>query len=135
MKLKPITVTVAVLATALGLAATAMAAGQLPEVVVEAGPTHKAVVGRSFTTGAPIELVTVDYHVKYSDLDLQKHTDVVKFHTRVESAARDACRQLDELYPIEKPRVSTCTQDAVKAAAPQVQAAIAAASDRSDDTH
>jgi len=135
MKLKPVTVTVAVLATTLGFAATAMAAGELPEVTVEAGQTQKTVVGRSRSTNAPIELVTVDYHVRYSDLDLHKHADVLRFHSRVETAARDACRQLDELYPIEKPQIKTCTHDAIQGASQQVQAAVAAAGGQDDDTH
>ncbi|HTT06386.1 MAG TPA: UrcA family protein [Steroidobacteraceae bacterium] len=102
---------------------------QLPEVVVEAGPVNRSVVGRSLTTGAPIELVKVDYHVRYADLDLVKHADVMSLQDRIETAARAACGQLDELFPLDglDRQTRDCVQDAIRAAGPQIQQAIAGA--------
>lgn len=102
---------------------------QLPEVVVEAGPINRSVVGRALATGAPIELVTVDYHVRYADLDLVKHADVMTLQDRIETAAKAACGQLDELFPFAEsyPQTRDCVQDAVRAAGPQIQQAIAGA--------
>ena len=115
---------------ALGFSAIALAADELPEVVVQAGPVAKAVVGRALGSGAPIESVTVDYHVSYADLNLIKHADVMALNKRVESAARDACQQLDELYPIERPKLQQCMDDAIRAANERVQSAISAAQNR-----
>lgn len=112
---------------ALGFSAMAMAANELPEIVVEAGPVSKTVVGRAFGSGAPIEKVSVDYHVSYADLDLVKHADVLTLNKRVEDAAHDACQQLDKLYPIERPKLQECMHDAVRAATEGVQSAISAA--------
>jgi UrcA family protein len=103
---------------------------ELPEIVVQAGPVTKTVVGRAYGSGAPIEKVTVDYHVSYADLDLVKHADVLTLNKRVEGAAHDACQQLDELYPIERPKMRECTADAIHAASEQVQKAIAASQSR-----
>jgi UrcA family protein len=99
----------------------------LPEVLVEAGPVTRTVVGRSATTNAPIESVTVDYHVSYADLDLVKHADVQVLQERVEAAARDACQQLDELFPLRKSHQQThaCVEDAIRATTPQIQQVVA----------
>lgn len=121
-----IAATGAVMSVALGMAAV-LAAEQLPEIVVQAGPVTKTVVGRAYGSGAPIEKVTVDYHVSYSDLDLVKHADVLALNQRVEGAAHDACQQLDDLYPLERPKLRECTADAIHGASEQVQKAIAAA--------
>jgi UrcA family protein len=108
-------------------AGTALAAAEMNEVTVEAGPIGKTVVGHT-SLGAPIERMAVDYHVSYADLDLSKDADVQKLHGRVEAAAQNACRQLDELYPLEAPNWRACTQAAINGASPQVQTAVSAAS-------
>ncbi|HEY7929963.1 MAG TPA: UrcA family protein [Steroidobacteraceae bacterium] len=143
MKRKPIigSASAALLIAAAAIAGPAMAAErsvadeqieqseQLPEVVVEAGPINRSVVGRALASGAPIELVTVDYHVRYSDLDLVKQADLMTLQERIETAARSACGQLDELFPLDESQRQTgdCIQDAVRAAGPQIQQAIAGA--------
>jgi len=98
----------------------------LPEVVVEAGPVTKTVVGRSMFTGAPVERTAVDYHVSYADLDLVKHADVLTLQRRIEDAASSACGQIDELFPLDKSYEEThdCRASAVRSAAPQLQQAI-----------
>jgi len=113
--------------SALQLAAAQTEAPLLPEVLVEAGPVERAVVGRSIYSGAPIERITVDYRVHFSDLDLLKHADVQTLHERVEMAAQDACQQLDELFPVHAHGQSrACIEDAVRGAAPRIQQAVAA---------
>lgn len=98
----------------------------LPEILIEAGPVNRSVVGRSSSTDAPIESVTVDYHVRYSDLDLVKHADVLALRERIETAARDACGELDKLFPLERSssQTRTCTRNAINGASEQVQHAI-----------
>ena len=114
--------------SALQLAAAQTEAPLLPEVLVEAGPVERAVVGRSIYSGAPIERITVDYRVHFSDLDLLKHADVQTLHERVEMAAQDACEQLDELFPVHASHGQSraCIEDAVRGAAPRIQQAVAA---------
>ena len=120
-----------VLGVSLGMTIDALAAEQLPEITVEAGPVNKTIVGRAFGSGAPVEQITVDYHVNYVDLDLVKHSNVVTLNERIRAAAEDACKQLDELYPIERPKLRECTDEAVRGASAQVQKAIATAQNRS----
>lgn len=104
------------------------------EVVVEAGPINRTVVGRAPMTNAPIERITVDHRVDYSDLDLIKHADVQALQQRIEMAAREACGQLDELFPIGSSghQTRTCIEDAVDGASQQVQQAITGAQEQVD---
>jgi len=130
-QLLAIAATAAAVSAVLSMSTATFAAEELNEVTVQAKPlTKTTVVGLSLTTGAPIKSVTVDYHVSYADLDLVKHADVLTLNKRVEGAAHDACRQLDELYPVESPKLRECTADAVSGASEQVQSAIAAAQNR-----
>jgi UrcA family protein len=125
-----IAATGAALSVAVGMSAATLAAEELSEVLVQAGPVTKTVVGRAYGSGAPIEKVTVDYHVSYADLDLVKHADVLTLNQRVEGAAHDACQQLDELYPLERSKQRECMSDAIHGASDQIQKAITAAHNR-----
>ncbi|HEX4051287.1 MAG TPA: UrcA family protein [Steroidobacteraceae bacterium] len=114
------------------IAVAAPAVNELPEVVVEAGPAIKTIVGQAYGTGAPIEKTTMDYHVSYADLDLVKHADVLELNKRVETAAHTACQQLDELNPIERPKLRSCMDDAVRGASQQIREAITSAQARGE---
>lgn len=127
---KPALITAAIALLGTGAALQNLALAEpLSEVVIEAGPIKHTVVGRSLTTNAPIESTTVDHRVGRSDLDLMKHADVLTLQQRVETAARDACGQLDDLFPIGSSYQQTrsCVDEAVRAASQQVQQAIASA--------
>lgn len=47
----------------------------------------------------PIEVVSVNRSVGFSDLDLSKASDVAVFRKRIHDAATEACRVLDQRYP------------------------------------
>lgn len=128
-----IAATIALLGAGAALQNLALAA-PLSEVVIEAGPINRTVVGRSATTGAPIESITVDHRVDYSDLDLVKHVDVLTLQQRVEMAARDACAQLDEVFPIGSSyhQTRTCIEEAIHGASQAVQQAITSAQEHLD---
>jgi UrcA family protein len=79
------------------------------EIVVRARP-----LGRSSTTGAPIERVTTSRLVDYRDLDIDSPWGARELHWRIEHAARDACEELDNRYPIGEPDVRDCTSEAVR---------------------
>lgn len=128
---KPMVVVATLALLGAGMALQSVASAQdelLPEVVVEAGPVTRSIVGRSLATNMPIERSAVDYHVSYSDLDLTRHADVLTLQDRVGTAARSACGQLDELFPLDSNalrQTSTCVEDAVRGAAAQIEQAIA----------
>lgn len=113
-----------VLAAGLCLGTTAFA-DNLKTITIGAGVLTKTVVDHSVSTGAPIEEVVITHRVSYADLDLRTHAGAVELRKRVQETARAACRQLDDLYPLETKQAPECTQTAIAAASPQVRSAIA----------
>ena len=79
------------------------------EIIIRARP-----LGRSYTTGAPIRRVTTSRIVDYRDLDIDSSWGARELHSRIEHAARDACGELDDRYPIGEPDVGDCVSEAVR---------------------
>jgi len=79
------------------------------EIIVHARP-----LGRSSTTGAPIERVTASRVVDYRDLDPDSPWGARELHWRIEHAAREACEELDDQYPIGEPDRSDCVSEAIR---------------------
>lgn len=115
----------AALLLGLCLSTSALAGNKLPSITVQA-TANRAVVGRS-TIGAPIEEASLTRRVSYADLDLTTYGGAKTLKRRVREAASDACRKLDELYPLEDRQAPICVQDTVANASHQVRAAIARA--------
>lgn len=113
-------------AAGLCLTASAFAADELPPITIGAGVITKTHIGTS-SSGIPTEEVTVTHRVSYADLDLTKQIGAAELQKRVKETARAACKQLDELYPLEAKNVQECTKITVAKASPQVENAIAAA--------
>jgi UrcA family protein len=99
---------------------------QLPTIKISASVISKKVIAMS-SSGVPTEEVAVTRRVSYSDLDLKTYAGALALKRRVQKAARLACKQLDELYPLEQPHAPSCIKETVAAANPQVEAAIGAA--------
>ena len=87
------------------------------------------VVGRS-VSGLPVTLASVQYRVSYADLELSIPSNARVLKTRVRDAARDACADLNKLYPITASGSNECSAKAEERAMPQVLSAIAAAESR-----
>lgn len=101
------------------------------EVRIEAARSVER-IGRSSTTGAPIEIVQLTRRVNYSDLDLATQAGAHELEKRIKETSREACGQLDKLYPVgtsEGPGTKglNCVQDAIDGAMLQARTAIAAA--------
>jgi hypothetical protein len=114
-------VTVAALAV---LSAGAQAADLDPITV--SPPVIKS-VGRDMFSEIPIDDVTVDARIAVDTETLRNDSGVVLLRDRVLEAAEKACAAADRSVEDD----STCVHDAVKAAEPQVTAAIAKARDSS----
>jgi UrcA family protein len=112
----------AALLLGLCLSTSALAGNKLPSITVQA-VASKTVVGRS-TIGAPIEQATLTRRVHYADLDLTTYTGAMTLKERVREAAREACRKLDDLYPLEERQAPTCIEKAVADASRQVDGSI-----------
>jgi UrcA family protein len=101
-----------------------------PEDVSVAVPREivRQQVGRSFSTGAPIEDVTIINQVAYNDLDLRKATDVNTLNARVEAAASEGCSELDRIFPFTASFRSRleCMRRAIDTTTAQINAALAA---------
>src|SRR5579863_1229147 len=72
--------------------------------------------GRSSSTGAPIEAVRESRVVYARDLDLSTYWGARTLRHRIESAARDACDDLDARYPITEDAPRACFDGAVHGA-------------------
>jgi UrcA family protein len=114
------------LAAGLCLTVSALAADELPPITIGAGVMTKTQIGRS-SSGLPTEQVTVTHRVSYKDLDLTKEAGAAELKKRVKATAHAACKQLDELYPLEAKNVQDCTRITFAKATPQVENAIALA--------
>jgi UrcA family protein len=55
--------------------------------------------GEMSVSGEPVEIVTLARHVGYGDLDLAKPADAETFKKRITETAKQACAQLDTLFP------------------------------------
>jgi UrcA family protein len=94
---------------------------QLDPITVSA-PAGK-VVDRDAATGAPIEEVTLTARVQADPVALRTNYGALMLNYSVLDAARKACTEADPLDDDD----GTCVHDAVEAAKPQVDAAIARA--------
>lgn len=115
-------------AAAIGAMTTVAVAQQLPEVKVVA---DKPVLAQGRTaSGHPVEVVQLSRVVNYADINVASHIGAKVLEQRVADAAKAVCDELATLYPTGTSHelgTGSCVTDTVKAAAPQVQAAIAAA--------
>ncbi len=118
----------------LGVLATggAVVAETLEEITVTATrmgreAVTKKVVGRSPSTGAPIEHLTLTWSVGYSDLDLSKRHGAIELDRRVHARAKAVCAELDRLFPLTPPDGASCAKDAEAPALDQAHKLIAAA--------
>jgi UrcA family protein len=96
---------------------------KVKEVVVEAPQVVHQNLGR-VPTGGYDELVSVDHHISFSDLDLTKAQDMATLQDRVRAAAKNGCEQLKKLYPLAT-HDPDCVRKAVAHTMPQVRAAAA----------
>lgn len=113
------------------VALTNIASAQQSEEVTVVAPREitREQVGRSSSTGAAIEDITVSLEVAYRDLDLKKSADVDTLNKRIRDAAEDGCSELDKLLPLTGTSAThrDCIRKAVRSASAQIDAAVATA--------
>ncbi|HEX4182423.1 MAG TPA: UrcA family protein [Caulobacteraceae bacterium] len=71
---------------------------------------------RDAATGAPIEWVSASRVVRYDDLDLNRGWGVRELRARIARAARSACDELDNAYPITASDSPPCVRNAIRQA-------------------
>lgn len=113
---------------AIAATATMAVAQQLPEVKVVA---DRPVLAQGRTaSGHPVEVIQLSRTVSYADINVASRIGAKVLEQRVADAAKAVCDELATLYPTGTSHelgTGSCVTDTVKAAAPQVQAAITAA--------
>jgi UrcA family protein len=68
-------------------------------------------------------VISISMAARFDDLDLSKPENADRLMVRIHSVARDACRYLDRMYPLDVD--SECEAKAVANATPQAEKAIA----------
>lgn len=106
-----------------GYAAVADESKKMEEVTVKAIREEPA--GRT-TSGAPIVNVTAERRVSFADISLTTDSGVKVMETRIRDAARSACNELEQKYPVSA-GPQDCYDKAVAAAMADAQRAIDAA--------
>jgi UrcA family protein len=114
---------------AIGIAsASGVVLAQPGDEITITGARQSQIVGRSSTTGAPIEEVTITRKVSYSDLDLTSHVGAAELDKRVNETAKALCARLDLM--LTPASGVSCAKAAAEPALAQAHAAVAAAQKR-----
>ena len=119
----------AVLASASSATAQAREEVDGPVIIVEAPRSVPMRSERSPYTGAPIVVTIVKIPARYGDLNLTNPADAARLMTRLDRVARDACGQLDQLFPLDPD--PDCVGGALAKAKVAAKFVIAAAQKRS----
>jgi UrcA family protein len=121
----PRAVSAALILAAGALAASAVFAAEPrtdAQVTIHAERPTAKVVGHT-SSGVPITVYQLTYHVSYRDLDLVTSGGADALKKRVREAADSLCKDLDKLYPMTEPDRS-CARNAEEDAMSQVSTAI-----------
>jgi UrcA family protein len=96
------------------------AAQQTTDVVVRAD--HPAITVRRAAPNSPVHLVSLTRHVSYADIDSSTPAGAAELKKRINDAAEDVCRRLDQLFPDSRPSGHTCTETTAKNAMRKMRA-------------
>jgi UrcA family protein len=113
-----------------GTAFAQQAAQEMEEVVVVGAPVVRQWTERG-RLGGNVETIELTRRVSYADLDLTLHADVLMLEERIENVARESCKTLSDMFPLDRSdsqEIESCTRKAIAGTEEQVKAAIAAAS-------
>lgn len=76
------------------------------------------------------EIVELRKHVEFADLDLSKQADVKELERRIETTAKEACEELDEIKPFPawtRVDVRRCVEEAIADTDAELETVVAAA--------
>jgi UrcA family protein len=118
----PLTIALAVT----GAAAFAQDKTPASDIQVRAGQVQQTT--EYSDDGIPVERYKAERAVSYANLDLSKTSDAAELKERVKEAAKEVCKELDTVGPLDASDDddTTCVRDATAGAMSQVKAAITA---------
>jgi len=122
----------ALLAVGAIIAGVVIADEDLPTITITASRMGRSAVttdtvGRSASTGAPIERLTLTWSVPFTDLDLSTHGGATELQNRVNARAKAVCQELDRLFPFTDRGGASCIKEAAAGGQAQADKLIAAA--------
>ena len=114
------------------VAGGAIADENLPTITITASRMGRSAVttqtvGRSSSTGAPIERLTLTWSVPFTDLDLSTHSGATELQKRVNARAQAVCQELDRLFPLGDRGGASCVKEAAAGGLAQADKLIATA--------
>ena len=98
------------------------------EIVVIAPRSITADLPEKTETRQQKAVISISMAARFDDLDLSKPENAERLMVRIHSVARDACKYLDRMYPLDVD--PECEAKAVANATPQADKAIAEAAGR-----
>ena len=125
MKTKLIGVTVAAIASA--LISSMVVAQNLEEITVQGTRVLDTKDAGRSNTGFPIRDISLSYGVNIADLDLATQYGPIALEKRVNDAAKAACDELGQKYPMSTPSNEACAKAAADKAMVKARALVAAA--------
>ena len=112
------------------LAGVEQAGGVKEKVIVTASPYVSRRIVSNDSSGILTETLTLQRYVSYADLDLRKYAHVTELKGRIESNAKQVCRELADQYAVpsqEDADMQKCIKLAIESANDGLVAAITAA--------
>ena len=103
-------------------------ADETNEIVVIAPRSITADLPEKTETRQQKAVISISMAARFDDLDLSKPENAERLMVRIHSVARDACKYLDRMYPLDVD--PECEAKAVANATPQADKAIAEAAGR-----
>jgi UrcA family protein len=128
MKTKLIGVTVAAIASA--LMSSMVIAQNLEEITVQGTRVLDVKDAGRSNTGIPLRDVSLSYGVNIADLDLATQYGPLALEKRVKDAAKAACEELGQKYPLSTPDNEVCAKAAADKAMVKARALVATAREK-----
>ena len=118
--------------TAVLCGANLAVAKEVTEKIIIRAPYKGIEIKRSNVAhpGLKTEIIELKRFVNIDDLDLTKHTDVIKLNQRIHNLAKESCKKLSEMYPFNPSDLSEmhrCKRKAIASTKKQTERAFAAA--------
>ena len=113
------------------LAVARQAGDEIEEIIVRAPLSieRHEVKGVSSSATVKTEIVELKRLVSFADLDLSRDEDVNELEKRIEVVAKDSCKKLSEMFPLDRSDIvelQRCTKHAIESTLEQNELAIIA---------
>ena len=126
---KHLTISLVLAFTGFFIAADLAVAQQLTEEIVVRAPIERSEARIPIGSSVNTQTVNLNRYVSFADLDLTDNADVNKLETRIDAIAKESCKELSDMFPLDRSdmmEMSRCLKNAIASANEQKEMAIAA---------